>query len=434
LVDALARSRRSTVRPDWRWTVRTTMRRSATHMIATAACLVLLATATWPLWRSRPAPEVYKTIVRTGVTSKPSPPGNAQGESATLIAQQPHPGPLLVGEGEGFKPVLVNYQTTEPAKPIVELPVDVEVPGASLRLQPDAVVRGKNSQRVRVLVPPGGMVVAAENVRFENIDFIWRHRAERITAPERIAIVEQRSRSVEFVGCTFQAAEAPPFGLPPAVRLRSGAAGSTTLPAACRVRLERCVLKEVAAAVDGAAAGPMAIELNDTLHTARGPLIRLAEYPAIDAPVAISLKHTTVRGTIRVIELGAGGSSFMPGAINIEAVACALALEPAGSLLAFTGSHLPKAAASGRMPIEWTGQGSLADADTVVAIWQHDGTCETLPDDGVPVEGLVPGKMEFAGLSGDDPATSRLTNWLAPLLSDESPGIGDSLPRLPPIK
>src|SRR5690606_22312030 len=38
LVDLLAHSRRSTVRPDWRWQVRTTMRRSATHVIATAAC------------------------------------------------------------------------------------------------------------------------------------------------------------------------------------------------------------------------------------------------------------------------------------------------------------------------------------------------------------------------------------------------------------
>jgi hypothetical protein len=410
------------------------MRRSATHMIATAACLVLLATATWPIWRSRPTPEVYKTIVRTGVTSIPSPSGKTQEEGATLIAQQSHGGSLPKGEAEGFKPVLVNYQTTEPTKPIVELPSDVEVPGASLRLQPDAIVRGKNSQRVRVLVPPGGMIVTAENVRFENIDFIWRHRAERITAPERTCMVEQRSRRVEFIGCTFQAAEAPPFGLPPAVRLQTGVAGSTALPAACRVRLERCVLKDVAAAVDGAAAGPMAIELHDTLHTTRGPVIRLAEFPTIEAPVVISLNHTTVRGTNRVIEFGSKNSNSLAGTINIESIACVFELEPAGSLLAFTGSHLPKTAASGRMPIEWTGQGSLADADTVVAIWQHEGTSETLPDDCVPVEGLVTGKMEFAGLSGDDPATSRLTNWLAPLLSDQAPGIGDSLPRLRPIK
>src|SRR5262249_15037063 len=150
---------------------------------------------------------------------------------------------------------LTNYQAPEPQRPVIELPTNEEIHGASLRLQPGVTVRGQNSQRVRILAPPTGVLVAMEDVRFENIDFIWRHRSERIIAPERSAIIEQRSRSAEFVGCTFQAAEAPPFGLPPAIRLQTSGPGATGIPPACRVRLQRCHLGNVAAAVDGDSTG-----------------------------------------------------------------------------------------------------------------------------------------------------------------------------------
>jgi hypothetical protein len=282
------------------------------------------------------------------------------------------------------------------------------------------------------LAPPSGVIVAAEDVRFENVDFVWRNPPQRIVAPDQIAIVDQRARHTEFVGCTFQAAAAGTFGLPPALRMHAAGARSSTLAPACQVRLERCTIGDVATAVEGASAGPMAIAIHDTLYVASGPLIRLNEPPAIDAPIAIELKHLTARGASSVLEIAGGRSSSLPGAIGIEAVACALALQPTGALLTFAGPQLPKTASNGRVPIDWTGQGSLSQIDTVVANWHHDGTSETLPDDLMAVEGLVTGKLEFAAAASADPATSRLMYWLAPLFSDDPPGIGESLPKLPP--
>jgi serine/threonine protein kinase len=423
IVDTVAHSQRSTVQPSWQWRARNTARRSAMQLATTAACLVLLATATWPLWRSHPAPKERPLAVQPAAVVAPNP---VQPPATTQLVDASPPAQRATLQ-------LTNYQAPEPPRPVIELPAKEEIQGASLRLQPGVTVRGQNSQRVRILAPPTGVLITAEDVRFENVDFIWRHNSERIIAPERSAIIEQRSRSAEFVGCTFQAAEVPPFGLPPAIRLQAAGPGATGIPPACRVRLERCHVGSVAAAVDGDSAGPMAIEIHSTLHTARSPLVRLAAFPTIEAPVAIEFKHTTARGTKHAIELGAGRATSLPGAVSIEGVGCIFALDRAGALLAFIGPYLPKPATSGRIPIEWTGQGSLADSEAKVAIWQHEGTTETLPDDAVAVEGLVTGKLEFAAAASSDPATSRLTKWLAPLLSDEPPGIGDSLPMLPPL-
>ncbi|MCC7087389.1 MAG: protein kinase [Pirellulales bacterium] len=420
VIEAIARGRRSTIQPSWRWRVRTAARRSATQCVAAVASFALLAAATWPLWRPNPAPKERASVAQTTAALR---------HAISSLADSSDTAPKAMLQ-------LASYQASEPpARPIVELPSGEDILGSSLRLQVGAIVRGQSGQRVRILAPPSGVAVNAENIRFENVDFIWRHRSERITAPERTAIVEQRSRTVEFIHCTFQAAAAPPFGLPPAVRLIAASPEtSTSLAPACRVRLERCCLKDVASVVDGDSAGPMAIELYQTLHMARGPLVRLATIPTMESPVSIELKHVTARGTRHGIEFGIGRASVVPGNIHIEAVGCVLALDPAGALIAFIGSKMPKPAAGGRMPIEWTGQGSLADANVAVAIWHHDGTSETVPEDSLAIEGLVAGKMEFAGSAGDDPATSRLMNWQAPLISNDPPGIGDSLPTLPPFE
>ena len=53
LADVLAKSGRRTAQINWSWRARSGLQRSATQLMATAACLVLLAAATWPLWRSR---------------------------------------------------------------------------------------------------------------------------------------------------------------------------------------------------------------------------------------------------------------------------------------------------------------------------------------------------------------------------------------------
>ena len=51
LADVLARAGRRTAQVNWSWRARTGLQRVTGQLMATAACLLLLAAATWPLWR-----------------------------------------------------------------------------------------------------------------------------------------------------------------------------------------------------------------------------------------------------------------------------------------------------------------------------------------------------------------------------------------------
>ena len=74
--------------------------------------------------------------------------------------------------------------------------------GAALPLQPGQCVRGALGKRPSVVVPPAGLIVAVDRVRFENIDFVWKHTTASA------AMIELRAGHGEFHGCTFQASAA----------------------------------------------------------------------------------------------------------------------------------------------------------------------------------------------------------------------------------
>jgi hypothetical protein len=84
--------------------------------------------------------------------------------------------------------------------------------------------------------------------------------------------------------------------------------------------------------------------------------------------------------------------------------------------------------------LEWSGQGSLLAPQIPIVCVQHGGRRDELPENDLTVEGLVASAFEFSGPSGNDPATSQVRKWLAPLTSDQPPGIGDGLPRISEAK
>jgi hypothetical protein len=57
-----------------------------------------------------------------------------------------------------------------------------------------------------------------------------------------------------------------------------------------------------------------------------------------------------------------------------------------------------------------------------------------LPEETAQVQGLVRSRVEFAGNVDNDPASSRLVRWQAPLRSLEPPGIGERTLHLPGLK
>jgi hypothetical protein len=158
--------------------------------------------------------------------------------------------------------------------------------------------------------------------------------------------------------------------------------------------------------------------------------VRFSQPRRGDAPAVVTLDHVTVRGAAAVIEINAGETAEELAPLSITANGCVLAPEN-GGLLSFTGRRV-KASMAGRLRgIEWMGGSSLTPPGTPVAIWRHDETNEALSEEELSMDGLVASAVEFIGTATEDPANSRLKKWVAPLQSEQAPGIADDLPKLP---
>ncbi len=177
----------------------------------------------------------------------------------------------------------------------------------------------------------------------------------------------------------------------------------------------------------------MAIELSNTLYLGKGPLLRLST-ASTGAPTAITLKHVTQRGGTAVVEIKSNDSADEISEITLDSVGCAFAPDNGGSLLALIGRGKRPTIAGKLQSIQWNGNGSLVEANTPVAIWRNGEKNEELADDALAIDGMVAIAMEFAGPVTPDPAASLIKRWLAPLQSDEPPGIPADLPKLPAIE
>jgi len=430
----LLKSGRRTIRPPLSWRIQKAARKSAQPLLATAACAALLLVAVLPLrhaHRSAQAVAVSNMVAsdREPVAQTP-PSARTSKPSAGATADR--------------AVRMVNYQATEPTSsatndlssnstmPIVELESDAPLAAAALRIQQGAVVRGKEKRRPTVLVPLSGMVITADSVRFENIDFLWRGRATVIAPSDEQAIIDQRAPHTEFVGCTFHALPTDSES-PTAIRL-SGTRQLTTLAPALRLKLERCVFVGAACVIDCPSRAPVSIEIHDSLYLGTGSLVRFSTSRPIDAPAAIELDHVTLRGATSVVKINCDEPTDTPAQISITAKDSVFAPADRGALVMLSGSRDPRKASAALKALEWSGQGSLLTPQIPIACWQSGGQREELPEDSLAVEGLVASAFEFSGPTGSDPATSQVHRWLAPLTSDEPPGIGDGLPRIPEVK
>jgi eukaryotic-like serine/threonine-protein kinase len=426
------------------WKTQLRWQHAGQPLLATAACLFLLAAATWPLWRSRhsanrPLGTKDAVIAQVDVnrpTTRPTNPDRGQDNPRAATTNNPQRDVRQV-----------NYQTIDetPASAgeiatvakensIVELACDAEINGATLRLQSGTTVRGVGKKRPQIVTPPNGLVIAVDQVRFENVDFIWRQRAEEITSPERHALVDIRAPHAEFVGCTFQALSTGTFELPVAIRLSDNRAqrGAALAPAV-RVRIEHTALQGVACAIDCHMTGPAAISMLDMLHLGHGPLICFSQSRPADAPTAIGLEHVTARGMPAVLQFEHDETADHSGGITVTATACVFAPEENGALICCSGQRSLSAVSGSLKSLEWAGQGSLISPDMAVAIWQHGAKKEPAPEADVTLEGLVAAAFDFVGPVTSNPATSRLRRWLAPQKTDEAPGISDAVPMFPAI-
>jgi hypothetical protein len=305
--------------------------------------------------------------------------------------------------------------TPSPAKTLPSEPGRVEplvlgsggpVAGESLELLAGQCVRGEPGRRPLLTVPRGGLVVRVENVRFENIDFVWDHASADSSSTAGAALVHLQASRAEFHGCTFQssvppsATPAPSVPFPPAVRWtypvdRHDAALS--LPSG-RVRLGDCVFRRVGAGVDCHCVGAVAVELTNTLHLGAGPLVRLDHPPGPDEPIVIGLTEVTLRHGGPLLECPGGQTETQPGKIAIQAIRCALVPGPEVPLLRFTGEHSPKPLLAN---VRWT------------------GNCSTTPPSRSPAWSVA--KSSSPATSGKDPPPANSPAGKPPCIQPPHP-------------
>lgn len=357
--------------------------------------------------------EVVPAEYRQVVDSLPSEPG---------LLGSPAPGPETSGSGRRQNEIVLRCEGG---------PLRLE----SLDLQPGQHLRGEGPARPVVAVPRGGLLVGVDGVRFENLDFRWQASATTETATRMEnsgppALIQLRCGRVEFGNCTFSVPGAGTPERPAALawdwpeppRATASQQPAAVLPTG-RLRMENCVFWHVSAAVECRPAAAMALEFDNVLHVAPGPLLRFHGVPQADQPLVIRARRLTLRdsGPLVEAELPDKASGGPIGPLQIEATACVFAPRPSSPLILVLGGSLdPQSLVRA---LWWTGHGSLVAEDTPVASrGLASGRAEPLDEAALAIAGLVRSRVEFAGARLDDPAQSRVTGWQAPLLDPHAPG------------
>jgi eukaryotic-like serine/threonine-protein kinase len=415
LADCLAQAGRPAVR--WTTTVRSVRKSNRSPLwIAGAICCVAAAVALfWPGWQRRLEPS--QDLATQASAIKVHHPEQAAGRKPKSMSQKPcNPSPPA-------EVIPVAYQQVE-AKPIdFVLAAEKPLTATSLNLQPGQCIRAPSGRRAMVIVPRAGLVVDKENVRFENIDFVWRDaQADDNLNNSDLTMVQLLVGKAEFRGCSFRCEGAEPDAVS-AIRwvhpMRTNSA-DTSLPNG-RLQLVNCSMRRVGAGLDCRTVGALAIEMRNLLHADAGPLVRLCHYPRPDEPTSIVISHVTLRGGGPLLESPTPRGEDRPGDVNVSATACAFVPRSGVPLVRLTGEEPHEQLLT---TIHWSGQGSLAASDTAMIAWGGlDGREQPVDESSLSVAGLVRSEVGFAAATSDNPAASRLIRWQAPLQSADPPGI-----------
>jgi hypothetical protein len=315
--------------------------------------------------------------------------------------------------------VQAGYQQSESKPPDLILPTQTTtLLTTPLEMRPGQCVRGPTGKRAAVLVPAAGLRVDKENIRFENVDFIWRRGAggDYVRMGDA-ALVQLLASRAEFSGCSFQGED----GRLTAIRwMHPGRArdADTALPCG-RLRLADCFFSHVPTGIHCCTVGALAIELKNTLRLGGLVLLRFDHCPLADEPLSITLEQVTLRdgGPLLWFDLPRGVEQA--GEISIVSTACAF-VTPQSPLVWATAASLPSPLFAA---VHWTGQGSLVSPKVPIVVWRKSEGQQVVDESSLSIAGLVRSEVQFAGPPSADPAASRLTRWQAPLQSADPPGI-----------
>jgi hypothetical protein len=438
LADFLARAGRPTVR--WTTTVRSIRKSNRTPLwiAGTICCLAAAVAVLGPMWQGRfSKAEAGGRKAETEVASGQWPVARKEGSgirdqgpeiAQNSISKSPN---LQISKSDAPSPFIVptNYQQPVDVKPVdMVLAAEQSVDATPLQLQAGQCVRGASGKRAVLHVPVAGFIVDKENVRFENIDFVWQAASDNAGNTEP-ALVRLLASQAEFRGCSFQCSDSR-HSLVSAIRWVHPAKNDEAelaLPSG-RVQLTDCLFHHVDAGLHCRTIGALAIELKNVLHLDSGPLVRLDHCPRSDEPMSIVLGQVTIRDGGPLLECLATREEKQPGEMTVLSTACAFVPTPNTPLVRLTGERMPD-----RLPaaFRWSGQGSLVTPQTPLITWRGpDGHEQAVDESPLSIAGLVRSEVVFAAKASNNPADSRLIRWQAPLQSSDPPGIDfNSIPR-----
>lgn len=333
-----------------------------------------------------------------------------------------------------LSPSSANDQSHSSGEPAMEVP-RLTLPGGAVALEaaalrPGQTVAGMPDARPLLVIPADGLVLAQENLTFENVDFVWRAPAGASRGDAAATMLHVRAARIAFRGCSFRAAR-PDGPLPIAIQWSGPPetpSAELALPSG-ELCLVDCVFRYVAVGVDCPLRGAWALDASNTLYLGEGPWLQFPRWPAVEEPIVLRLSGVTLRGCGPLLETPGEPGGRGAGRLTVRAAGCVLAPAPAAALLHLTGAAAPPPGLAG---LEWSGQGSLVTPETLIADWQDpQGVRQPLEDRAIAIAGLVRSTVEFAGPLDTGPAGSQVVRWQGPLQSANAPGIDPARLREP---
>jgi eukaryotic-like serine/threonine-protein kinase len=328
--------------------------------------------------------------------------------------------------------------------------VDADAPQffEMLSLERGQRIIGKSGRRAILLVPPSGLKIEGDEIRLENLDFLWdtnnsalssphssgeslKNKVESHPSAENAAIILFSGSRAEFRGCRFFAAKETSVR-PAVIRwLENRREPSEIALSNGRLQFTNCIFERVGECSAARRRGATALDLKSCLLLETGGLLRLDHQPDLDEPISLHLAQLTMHKTGPLLNCQCSTSENPPGEIAVEAENCVFSPRKNVPLLAFEGLEPPQSLLRN---IRWTGSGSLVEADTAVGAWKPPSSrWEPLDDTPLSIAGLVRSRLEFAEDAENDenPVPSGLLlHWQAPLPTADPPGIdAESLPR-----
>jgi serine/threonine protein kinase len=289
-----------------------------------------------------------------------------------------------------------------------------------LSLQRGQRAIGRLGQRATIVVPPTGLTLDGEEIRLENIDFIWQTSA---LCPDNAAMILYAGSRADFRGCRFFTAKE--VSAQPVVVCWTNTQNKESnlaLPSG-RMLFSNCIFHRVGVALDCRRRGAIALDMKNCLLSETSALLQLNHQPELDEPIHLNVTQLTMHTTGPLFAC-LSSSEKSPGEFAVQAENCVFSLRKGEPLVAFEGVEPPDALLRN---IRWDGASSLVAEETSVCGWKTPGNAwEALDDSTLSIAGLVRSRLEFAenAEKADNPAQSaRLLHWQAPLPTLDAPGV-----------